>query len=119
MNQKSLVSLNKTVDYSNVGSEITYELAQKMIKDYADAQKEENVKCMVYGKTALLEILSQPGCVGIRQYYALNELGEKTFVLIGIDQSGKNLIDLAVDQHGKIVKTEGMIFDHYLPESYW
>jgi len=119
MNQKSLVSLNKTVDYSNLGSKITYELAQKMIKDYADAQKEENVKCMVYGKTALLEILSQPGCVGIRQYYALNELGEKTFVLIGIDQSGKNLIDLAVDQHGKIVKTEGMIFDHYLPESYW
>lgn len=37
------------------------------------------------------ELLMQPGCVAIRIYNAVNDKGESTFVLVGMDENDKEM----------------------------
>lgn len=36
-------------------------------------------------------LLDQEGCAGIRMYFAINELNEKTLVLVGTDTDGNDI----------------------------
>ena len=63
----------------HVGENIGYDLGVKMIKKYSDSYNEFGAHYV--GKNILAKIISQPGCVGINIYNALNENGDKTFVL--------------------------------------
>ncbi len=64
------------------------------------------------GKNIIEQVLAQPGCVGIRFHDAIDESGVKTLVFFGVDANGKNIFEYSsVDQHGKIVVTEGMGVD--------
>jgi hypothetical protein len=109
MNKESLV--REKVDYSAIGEQISQELAAKMVKDHYDANFEDS-KAYVIGRHIIEQVLSQPGCVGMRMFDAINESGKKTLVYVGIDASGNNIIEQStVNQHGKIVVTEGMIGD--------
>ena len=38
---------------------------------------------MFVGRNKLLDILNQPGCMGVRIYYGLDSKGEKRMVLVG------------------------------------
>jgi hypothetical protein len=109
MNNESLIKNEMNVEA--IGEEISHELAAKMVKDHHDKHMDDS-KSYIIGKTIIDQILSQPGCVGFRIFDALNEAGEKTLVYVGIDSKGKNLLEFSsVNQHGKIVVTEGMIGD--------
>ena len=52
------------------------------------------------GREKLMDILGQENCVGIRFYYALNELNEPAIVAVGADSDENDL-------------TEGIIIDHF------
>jgi hypothetical protein len=43
------------------------------------------------GIIKILEILDQSECVGIRFYFAINDEGEKTLVLVGADSDQNDL----------------------------
>jgi hypothetical protein len=109
MNKESLIKEN--VDFKAIGEEIPHELAAKMVKDHADKYAEES-RAYVIGKTILEQLLAQPGCVGIRFFNALNESGENTLVYAGIDEKGRNILEITtVNEHGKIAITPAMIGD--------
>jgi hypothetical protein len=45
------------------------------------------------GKNAVLSILAQDTCVGLRVYYAINENGEKQLVFVGVNTFGDDLFE--------------------------
>jgi hypothetical protein len=117
MNKESLVK--NQLDIQAIGEEISHELAAKMVKNHYDKHLEDS-KSYIIGKTIIDQILTQPGCVGFRIFDAINEFGEKTLVYVGIDSKGKNILEFtSVNDHGKIVVTEGMIGDKTDTTSSW
>lgn len=46
-----------------------------------------------FGKQAIMDILNQEGCKGIRIYYALDSAGVKHLVVVGVNTSGNDLFD--------------------------
>lgn len=44
-----------------------------------------------FGKTAITNILSQQGCVGLRIYYALDSTEKKQLIITGVDGNGNDL----------------------------
>jgi hypothetical protein len=114
MNKESLVK--EQVNYQAVGEQISHELAAKMIKDHQDKNTVEGSFSFIIGKDIMEKGFSQPGCVGIRIYDAINEAGNKTLVCVGIDSNGKNIIEYTtVNEFGKIAVTEGMVWDKAMP----
>jgi DhnA family fructose-bisphosphate aldolase class Ia len=96
--------------HANVGEHIGYELGAKMIKDYYDKFQEGGSQFV--GRNILDQILAQPGCIGIKIFKALNEVGEKTYVLTGVDQEGQEMLEVtAVNPDGEMKKTEGIVAD--------
>lgn len=96
--------------HANVGEHIGYELGAKMIKDYYDKFQEAGSQFV--GRNILDQILAQPGCIGIKIFKALNEVGEKTYVITGVDQEGQLMLEVtAVNPNGEIKKAEGIVAD--------
>jgi len=110
MNKESLVLEQK--DYASIGEQISHEYGAKIIKNHHDKYGYENSSSFIIGKTAIQQLLDQPGCIGIRYVEAINEFGIKTLVYVGIDEKGNNIVEeSSVNVHGDIAVTEGMIFD--------
>ena len=96
--------------HANIGEHIGYELGAKMVKDYYDKYQEAGSQFV--GRNILDQILAQPGCIGIKIFKALNEVGDKTYVLTGVSQDGQPMFDVtAVNQNGEIKKQEGIVAD--------
>ena len=58
------------------------------------------------------QILAQPGCVGMRFYYGLNEDGIKTLVYVGIDADGKDIVKRTViTSNGDLTIADGIFAD--------
>ena len=101
--EKSLVD-------ETVGEHIGYDLGVKMVKDYYDTFGEGGAQFV--GKNILQEILAQPGCIGINIYKALNEKGEKTYVLVGLDKSNNPILEItSVNTNGVLEQQEGIVAD--------
>ena len=109
MNKESLVK--EKINFQAVGEQIPHELAAKMIKDHFDTYGELS-RAHTVGRDIIEQLLAQPGCVGLRMFDAINEFGKQTLVYVAIDASGDNILEYStIDQHGKIVVTEGMTGD--------
>ena len=90
------------------GEHIGYDLGLKMVKDHYDAFGEGNAQFV--GKNILEQILTQPDCIGINIYKALNEKGEKTYVLVGLDKVNQPILEYSiVNSIGHLNKTEGIV----------
>jgi len=70
---------------------ITLEQATKYVENFKSFPTAPTIKGGYFSKAAFDKILSQPGCVGIRYYYAKKDDGSATIVLVGIDASGNDL----------------------------
>lgn len=46
-----------------------------------------------FGKSVFSKILDQQDCVGIRVYNAVNDDGNRSFVLVGVTADGKDMFD--------------------------
>jgi len=100
---------HKLVD-ETVGEHIGYDLGVKMVKDYFDKFGEGGAQFV--GKNIIQEIISQPGCIGINIYKALNEQGSKTYVLVGLDKENNPILNYtAVNMNGQIKTNEGIVAD--------
>src|SRR6267154_3970598 len=45
-----------------------------------------------FGLEIIKQILAEPGCVGIRMYYAIDDNGRKQILLVGASANGDNLL---------------------------
>ena len=98
-------------DYAAIGEEISHELAQEFITAYEKAYPGENRGYHI-GRNIIEQILAQPGCVGMRFYYGLNEDGVKTLVYVGIDAEGKDLVKRTViTANGDLSIADGIMAD--------
>jgi hypothetical protein len=94
-----------------VGEDIGYELGAKMIKRWHD-QNPDDVLASFTGRNILESILAQPGCTGIRMFNAINDLGVKQLVLVGVDKTGSNILEYtSVGDNGEMIKNKGIVAD--------
>ena len=108
MKKEALITEKKL--HAGIGEHIGYELGAKMIKDYFDTYQEGGAQFV--GRNILEKILAQPGCIGIEIFKALNEAGEKTYVLTGVNEEGNLLLNYPViNSTGEIIKQEGLVSD--------
>jgi hypothetical protein len=92
------------------GEDIGFELGVKMVKDFYDATGVGNAQFV--GKNIIEKILNQPECIGINIYNALNEKGEKTYVLVGLDRENNPILNVtAVNVEGQIKNIDGIVAD--------
>lgn len=106
-----LQTKNATKNLTTVGEEISHELGAKMVKDFQDANPQD-VTANYIGRNILESILAQPDCAGIRFYNALNEMGEKTLVYVGVDMNEDLITEyVSVNNAGELVKIKGMVAD--------
>lgn len=82
------------------GAPIDRTEAAKWTANYRNAVAGANgaaVKAHFYGREVLQKLLDQPGCMGIRMYYARDEKGQKQLILVGADADGNDMEELVVD----------------------
>jgi hypothetical protein len=99
----------KLVDETS-GEDIGFELGVKMVKDYYDITGIGTAQFV--GKNIIEKILRQPECIGINIYNALNERGEKTYVLVGLNKENNPILNItAVNVEGQINHIDGIVAD--------
>jgi len=67
--------------------------ASELTANYRNAQTGDYIKAEFYGKNAILDLLNQETCIGMRIYYGLNSEGVQKLVLVGVDTSGDDLVN--------------------------
>lgn len=72
-----------------VGDPISLETAKAWTANYRSKYPEE-VKAHFFGSEIIKNILAQSDCIGIRMYYAIDDLGGKQIILVGVDSKGNN-----------------------------
>ncbi len=100
-----------TANLAAVGEDIGQELGAKMVKDFQDNNPNET-EWFYAGRNILDKILSQPGCVGIRLYNAIDENGNKTLVFVGIDAQENIIVEYTtISAEGQLTKEKGIVAD--------
>jgi hypothetical protein len=95
-------------EISTIGEEISHKLGAEFIVSYLEKHPGDAVSYQV-GRNIIDQILAQPGCVGLRFYNALNEIGQKTLVYVGVDAAGKDLVKSTVVLTDGSMATENRI----------
>jgi len=81
---------------------ITLDQAVKYVQNFRSFPSVPTIKGGYIGRNAFDKVLAQPGCVGIRFYYAQKDDGSPALVLVGVDGAGNDL-------------TQGPLVDEILP----
>lgn len=116
LKSKTNITDNKVDE--TIGEHIGYDLGVKMVKDYYDKYGEGGAQFV--GRNILQQILDQPGCIGINIYKALNEKGEKTYVLVGLDKANQPILEYSiVNSVGQLNKSEGIVADRNVVVKGW
>jgi hypothetical protein len=93
-----------------VGEDIGYDLGVSMVKAYFDEHGEGNAQFI--GKEILTKLLNQHGCIGMNIYNAINEKGEKTFVLVGLDRENNPILETSIiTPDGRLDSKQGIVAD--------
>ena len=109
----------KSKDLKTVGEAISHELGARMVKDFQDKFPEQSIGNYI-GRNILEDILKQPGCVGIRFYNAINELGRNTLVYVGIDENNDIISQYTyVTSTGQLRKESGIVADRAMQDGGW
>lgn len=98
-------------DYATAGEEISREKADRFTKAFVETHPNEN-HVYTLGRNIMEKILAQPGCVGMRFYYGINDEGQKTLVYVGVGADGNDLVrQTMVTENGVMMNDQGIIAD--------
>ena len=67
--------------------------AKGMVQNYTSGIGANDVRAYFYGKNKINDLLNQPGCVGIRVYFAKDDNGTMAMMLVGADANGDDMIN--------------------------
>jgi hypothetical protein len=70
---------------------ISLEAAARLTRRYRDEGEKGAPKAAAFHADQVRELLAQTGCVAFRSYYAKQEDGALTLVLVGVDANDKEL----------------------------
>ena len=100
-----------TQNPATFGEEISHELGVKMVRDFREANPDED-RANYIGRNILERILNQPQCAGICFFNAINEMGKKTLVYVGVDMN-KRIISqyTTVNTSGELQMEKGIVAD--------
>ncbi|HVN48924.1 MAG TPA: hypothetical protein VMU30_08915 [Bacteroidota bacterium] len=70
---------------------ITLQEGITLTKAFRHSAPANAVLAQYFGKNALEAALAQPGCVGLRMYYAKHKDGSPTLVIVSVDHSGNDM----------------------------
>lgn len=73
--------------------QISLEEAIKLVVNFRNKVGGEGVKAHFIGKEAILKVLEQENCVGVRIYYAENDEGKPELIIVGVNGNGKDLVE--------------------------
>lgn len=73
------------------GKPITLGIAKKWTKNYRDANPGKT-KAIFYGKENLQALLDEPGAMGIRVYFAVDDNGGNRLVLVSAAEDESNIL---------------------------
>jgi hypothetical protein len=93
------------------GKDIGYEAGAKMVKQYFDQNSDEVVAHFI-GRNIIEKILAQPGCIGLRAFHGINELGIRKLFFVGVNNVGANILELSkTNTEGQLEKNKGIVAD--------
>ena len=70
---------------------ITLDEASKYTSAYRQQAKTDAIRGGLFWKEYVQKLLDQPGCVAMRYYHAIDDKGNPTIILSGIDAKGDDL----------------------------
>jgi hypothetical protein len=70
---------------------VSFEEAKELKDNYQEHAGVEDILAFYYGKTFLLSVLNQQGCVGIRVYNGRKEDGKLELVIVGVNADGDDM----------------------------
>jgi hypothetical protein len=79
---------------------VTLDQAIRLIENFKNAPTAPTTKGGYFVRSIFDKILSQPGCVGLRYYYAKKDDGTATLVLVGVDGGGNDMIQGVLGDEG-------------------
>lgn len=71
---------------------ISLEKAKKLAHNFKLTAKSNDLTAGYFGRGIFDRILEQDGCVGIRIYNAVSEQGTPTYIIIGVDGDGDDML---------------------------
>ena len=77
----------------NQDHKITLEEGIEMTSNYRNSDSFNGKYGGFFGREALLTILNQEDCAGIRYYYGINEESEPVIVLVGATEDNRDQVD--------------------------
>jgi len=85
------ISAEQSKFTGNEDHKITLQEAMDLTKAFQVSASSDAVIAHYFGKKALEEALTQPGCTGLRMYYAKHKDGSPTLVIVGVDHDGDDM----------------------------
>lgn len=73
------------------GRFVPLSLSKKWVANFRDSNP-KHTHAFYFGCELFENLLNEPGCVGIRIYYAQDDDGSPKMVLVGVDKKGNNII---------------------------
>jgi hypothetical protein len=70
---------------------ITLTQAAQFTSNFKNSVPSRTIVAEYFGKDAILAILNQQACIGLRIYYGKNDFGTPTLILVGVNSSGQDL----------------------------
>ena len=74
--------------------------AQRYVQNFRNNRVAPTINGVYFDKNIYEKILAQPECVGIRQYFALNDAKVMTLVLVGVDAKGNDIVTGTIGEGG-------------------
>jgi len=74
--------------------------AVQLISNYRQSVPEGSIQAEIFGKEAMVRILNQTECRGLKIYYARKDDGTPVLVLIGVDQYGSEIFPGEIAENG-------------------
>jgi len=104
----------ETKSLAEVGEDIGLEEGIQLVKNFRDANPDATPGYFI-GRNIIDQILSQPGCVGIKFRKCLTNNNEEHLVYTGIDNEGKDILEFCVvDNTGNLERYNGIVADRII-----
>jgi hypothetical protein len=98
-----VMSRNVSAQYTGTGNHtVSLTDARAYIQKYRSHPVAPANKGVYFDRNIYEKILAQPGCVGIRQYFAQKDDNAVTLVMVGVDVKGNDMIDGTIGELAQI-----------------
>lgn len=104
----------ETKSLAEVGEDIGLSEGVQLVQNFREANPDATPGYYI-GRNIIDQVLSQPGCVGIRFRKCLTEMNEEHLVYTGVDAEGNDILSYSVVTNtGDLEKYDGIVADRVI-----